>query len=87
MLKSRSGAEILVDQLLIHGVEDVFCVPGESFLAALDAMHDANVRITICRQEGGAGFMAEAVGKLTGKPGICFVTRGPGVTNASISVR
>ena len=86
MLKSRSGAEILVDQLLIHGVEDVFCVPGESFLAALDAMHDANVRITICRQEGGAGFMAEAVGKLTGKPGICFVTRGPGVTNASISM-
>ncbi len=80
---SRTGGEILVDQLLLHGVEHAFCVPGESYLAALDAFHDRNVKITVCRQEGGAAMMAEAVGKATGRPGICFVTRGPGATNAS----
>lgn len=80
---SRTGGQILVDQLLVHGARHVFCVPGESYLAALDAMHDANVAITVCRQEGGAAMAAEAQGKLTGKPGICFVTRGPGATNAS----
>jgi acetolactate synthase-1/2/3 large subunit len=79
----RNGGRILVDQLQVHGVSDVFCVPGESYLAALDAMYDSPIRVTICRQEGGAAMMAEAQGKLTGRPGICFVTRGPGATNAS----
>jgi acetolactate synthase I/II/III large subunit len=82
-LVSRIAAQILVDQLLIHGVEDIFCVPGESYLAVLDALHDADVRITVCRQECGASMAAEAVGKLTGRPGICMVTRGPGATNAA----
>ena len=80
---SRTGGEILVDQLIAHGTEHVFCVPGESYLAALDAFHDRNVTVTVCRAEGGAAMMAEAVGKATGRPGICFVTRGPGATNAS----
>ncbi len=80
---SRTGGEILVDQLIKHGVKQAFCVPGESYLAALDAFHDRNVDIVVCRQEGGAAMMAEAVGKATGRPGICFVTRGPGATNAS----
>ncbi len=80
---TRTGGRILVDQLLVHGVTHVFCVPGESFLAALDAFHDSPIKITICRQEGGACMMAEAHGKLTGRPGVCFVTRGPGATNAS----
>ena len=80
---SRSGGEILVDQLIAHGVEQVFCVPGESYLAALDAFHDRKFEVTVCRAEGGAAMMAEAVGKATGRPGICFVTRGPGATNAS----
>ena len=64
----------------IHGTDTAFCVPGESYLAVLDALYDARerVRLIVCRQEGGAAFMAEAYGKLTGKPGICFVTRGPG---------
>jgi acetolactate synthase-1/2/3 large subunit len=82
-MTARSGGEILVDQLMIHGVQDIFCVPGESYLAVLDALHDAKIRVTVCRQEGGAAMMAEAVGKLTGRPGIAFVTRGPGATNAS----
>jgi acetolactate synthase I/II/III large subunit len=82
----RTGGQILVDQLMIHGVTDVFCVPGESYLAVLDALHDAAIRITVCRQEGGAGMMAEAAGKLTGRPGICMVTRGPGATNASPAI-
>jgi acetolactate synthase-1/2/3 large subunit len=83
---SRTGGEILVDQLIAHGTEHVFCVPGESYLAALDAFHDRNVTVTVCRAEGGAAMMAEAVGKATGRPGICFVTRGPGATNASPGV-
>ena len=85
---ARSGGQILVDQLKIHGVDHAFCVPGESYLAVLDAMRDARnqIRLITCRQEGGAAFMAEAYGKLTGRPGICFVTRGPGATNASIGV-
>src|SRR6202790_5638886 len=82
----RTAAEILVDQLRIHGVRHVFCVPGESYLAVLDAFHDSDLAVTVCRQEGGAAMMAEAVGKLTGRPGICFVTRGPGATNASPGV-
>ncbi len=79
----RTGGRILVDQLLVHGVEHAFCVPGESYLAALDAFHDSPIHLTVCRHESGAAMMAEAHGKLTGQPGICFVTRGPGVTNAS----
>src|SRR5215510_4852898 len=80
---SRTAAEVLVDQLVIHGARQVFCVPGESYIAALDAMVERPVEVTVCRQESGACMMAEAVGKLTGRPGICFVTRGPGATNAS----
>ena len=80
----RTGGQILVDQLRIHGVERVFCVPGESYLAALDAFVDApEIHVVTARQEGGAAIMAEAHGKLTGAPGVCFVTRGPGATNAS----
>jgi acetolactate synthase-1/2/3 large subunit len=83
---SRSGGQILVDALKIHGVDIAFGVPGESFLDVLDALHDSAIRFIVNRQEGGAAFMAEACGKLTGRPGICFVTRGPGATNASIGV-
>jgi acetolactate synthase-1/2/3 large subunit len=86
--ESRSGGRILVDQLKIHGVDTAFCVPGESYLDVLNALYDAReqIRLIVCRQEGGAAFMSEAYGKLTGKPGICFVTRGPGATNSSIGV-
>ncbi len=85
---SRSGGRILVDQLKVHGVDTAFCVPGESYLDVLDALFDSRdkIRLIVCRQEGGAAFMSEAYGKLTGKPGICFVTRGPGATNSSIGV-
>jgi acetolactate synthase I/II/III large subunit len=79
----RTGGEILVDQLVIHGVRHAFCVPGESYIAALDGLYGSSIELTVCRQEGGASMMAEAVGKATGRPGICFVTRGPGATNAS----
>ena len=82
----RTGGQILIDQLVAQGVERVTCVPGESYLAALDAMHDSQIDVMICRAEGGAAMMAEAYGKLTGRPGICFVTRGPGATNASHGV-
>ena len=83
----RSGGQVLVDALRIHDVDTVFCVPGESYLAVIDALRDANsIRTIVCRQEGGAAFMAEAYGKLTGKPGILMVTRGPGACNASIGV-
>ena len=86
--KARTGGRILVDALRTHGVETVFCVPGESYLEVLDALHDVRdaIRLIVCRQDGGASYMAEAYGKATGKPGICFVTRGPGATNASIGV-
>ncbi|MEO7495215.1 MAG: thiamine pyrophosphate-binding protein [Massilia sp.] len=83
---SRSGGQILVDALKIHGVEIAFGVPGESFLDVLDALHESDIRFIVNRQEGGAAFMAEAHGKLTGRPGVCFVTRGPGATNAAIGV-
>jgi acetolactate synthase-1/2/3 large subunit len=83
---SRTGGQILVDALKIHGVETAFGVPGESYLDVLDALHESGIRFIINRQEGGAAFMAEAYGKMTGRPGICFVTRGPGATNASIGV-
>ncbi|HEV3183904.1 MAG TPA: thiamine pyrophosphate-binding protein [Xanthobacteraceae bacterium] len=79
----RTAAQALVDQLVANGVRHAFCVPGESYLAVLDAIADSEIALTVCRQEGGAAMMAEAVGKATGRPGICFVTRGPGATNAS----
>ena len=85
---ARSGAQILVDALKVHGVDMIFGVPGESYLAVLDSLHDARdqIKFVICRQEGGAANMADAYGKLTGRPGICFVTRGPGATNASLGI-
>src|SRR6266852_3752701 len=83
---TRTGGEILVDQLSIHGVRHVFCVPGESYLAALDAFVDNDIALTVCRHESTAAMAAEAIGKVTGRPGICFVTRGPGATNASPGV-
>jgi acetolactate synthase I/II/III large subunit len=83
---TRTGGEILIDQLAIHGVRHAFCVPGESYLAALDAFHDSEIALTVCRHESAAAIMAEAVGKVTGRPGICFVTRGPGATNASAGI-
>jgi acetolactate synthase-1/2/3 large subunit len=80
----RSGGQILVDSLVANGADMAFCVPGESYLTALDALHDApGIDLLTCRQEGGAAMMADAYGKLTGRPGLCFVTRGPGATNAS----
>jgi acetolactate synthase-1/2/3 large subunit len=84
----RTGARILVDQLRIHGVDTIFCVPGESYLATLDALYDTreDIKLVVCRQEGGAAYMADAYGKLTGRPGICMVTRGPGATNASLGI-
>lgn len=82
----RTGAQILVDCLDAQDVTRMFCVPGESYLAVLDALHGNRIQSVVCRQEGGAAMMAEAEGKLTGRPGICFVTRGPGATNASAGV-
>ncbi|MBA5778346.1 thiamine pyrophosphate-binding protein [Stappia sp. F7233] len=83
---AKTGGALLVEALERHGAERIFCVPGESYLAVLDALHDARIPVTVCRQEGGAAIMAEAWGKMTGKPGICMVTRGPGATNASAGV-
>ena len=82
----RHGGQILVDQLAIQGTERVFCVPGESFLAALDGLVESGIDVVNARHEGGAAMMAEADGKLTNRPGIAFVTRGPGATNASSGV-
>jgi acetolactate synthase-1/2/3 large subunit len=84
----RPAGHALVEALLAQGVNPCFGVPGESYLAVLDGFyqHREHIRFIACRQEGGATFMAEAQGKLTGRPGICFVTRGPGATNASIGV-
>ncbi|MEO8936115.1 MAG: thiamine pyrophosphate-binding protein, partial [Burkholderiaceae bacterium] len=88
MSNERSGARILVDQLLIHGVDHVFCVPGESYLPVLDALYDAQdrIRLVVNRHESGSAFMAEAAGKMTGRPGVAFVTRGPGACNAAIGL-
>jgi acetolactate synthase-1/2/3 large subunit len=83
---TRSGGQVLVDQLVLHGTELCFGVPGESYLAVLDALHDAPLRLIVTRHEGGAANMAEAYGKLTGRPGVCMVTRGPGATHASNGV-
>ncbi|HEX7045465.1 MAG TPA: thiamine pyrophosphate-binding protein [Burkholderiales bacterium] len=87
-LQARTGGQILVDQLKIHGVRHAFCVPGESYLAVLDALYDAraDIELVVARHDGAAAFMAGAYGKLTGQPGVCFVTRGPGAANASIGV-
>jgi acetolactate synthase-1/2/3 large subunit len=82
----RSGGQILVDQLVAQGVERLYCVPGESYLAVLDALADAPIEMTVCRQEAGAAIMALTDGRLTGRPGVCFVTRGPGATNAAHGV-
>jgi acetolactate synthase-1/2/3 large subunit len=83
----RRAADLLVDCLAAHGVDRVFCVPGESYLAALDALHDSNaIETVVCRHESGAGLMGVGDAKLTGRPGVAFVSRGPGATNASIAV-
>ena len=83
-----NGGHLLVEGLVSHGVNTAFAVPGESYLEVLDALYEKSdqIRLVGCRQEGGAAYMAEAYGRLTGQPGICFVTRGPGATNASIGV-
>jgi acetolactate synthase-1/2/3 large subunit len=87
MTAKRTGGRILVDNLLAQGCDRIFHVPGESFLAVLDALHDTpQIDVVTCRQEGGVGFMACADGAMTGRPGVAFVTRGPGATNASIGV-
>lgn len=82
ILTAKTGGQLVVEQLAAQDVKHVFCVPGESFLAVLDALVDSNIEVTVCRQEGGATMMADAHGKLTGHPGICMVTRGPGASNA-----
>jgi acetolactate synthase-1/2/3 large subunit len=84
----RGGGRVLVDQLRLHGADTAFCVPGESFLEVLDALHDVpgEVRLVVCRQEGGAAAMAGAYGRVTGRPGVCLVSRAPGATNASSGV-
>ena len=86
-LRARHGGQILVDQLAIQGCDTVFCVPGESYLAALDGLHAHNqIQTVVCRQEGGATMMADAYGKMTGDVGVAFVTRGPGAANAASGV-
>ncbi|TPL48528.1 thiamine pyrophosphate-binding protein [Mesorhizobium sp. B2-4-4] len=82
----KTGGQLIVDALEANGTDRIFCVPGESYLAVLDALHDSAIRTIVCRQEGGAAMMADCQGRLTGKPGICFVTRGPGATNASAGI-
>ena len=86
--KARPAGHVLVEALLAQGVDTCFGVPGESYLAVLDGLHEHRdrIRFIACRQEGGAAFMAEAQGKLTGRPGVCFVTRGPGASNAAIGL-
>ena len=84
----RIGGKILAEGLKLQGVETIFAVPGESYLALLDGLYDIkdSIRLITCRHEGGAANMAEAYGKLTGNPGVCLVKRGPGATNASIGL-
>lgn len=82
----KTGGQLLIECLETQGVDRVFCVPGESYLAVLDALHDSSIKTVVARQEGGAAMMAEADGKMTGRPGICFVTRGPGATNATSGI-
>lgn len=82
----RSGGQLIVDALRAHGADRVFCVPGESYLDVLDALYDSEISTVVCRHEGGAAYMAEAQGKLSGRPGIVMVTRGPGAANAFVGV-
>jgi acetolactate synthase-1/2/3 large subunit len=82
----KTGGQLIVEALEANAVDRLYCVPGESYLAVLDALYDSKVETIICRQEGGAAMMADCHGRLTGRPGICFVTRGPGATNASAGV-
>ena len=83
----RTGGKLLADQLVVHGCEVAFCVPGESYLPLLDGLYDhRTVRLVTCRHEASAANAAEAVGKLTGRPGVCMVTRGPGATHAAVGV-
>ena len=87
MTVGRTAARVFADQLVIHGATRVFGVPGESYLDLLDAIYDTpSLEFVTCRNEGGAAMMADAYGKLTGQPGVCAVTRGPGATNASSGV-
>ena len=79
----KTGGQLIVEALKANGVKRVSCVPGESYLAVLDALYDSGIETIVCRQEGGAAMMADCWGRLTGEPGICMVTRGPGATNAS----
>ena len=83
---SREGGKLLADQLALHGTEVAFCVPGESYLALLDGLYESSIRLITCRHEASAANMAEAYGKLTGRPGVCMVTRGPGATHAAVGV-
>src|ERR1700728_4174470 len=86
-VQPRSGGRILAEALRVHGTDRVFCVPGESYLDVLDALYDMpDIQLVVAKHEGAAANMAEADGKLTGRPGICFVTRGPGATHASVGV-
>ena len=82
----RHGGKLLADQLVVHGTDVAFCVPGESYIALLDGLYGAPIRLIACRHEAGAANMAEAYGKLTGRPGVCMVTRGPGATHAAVGV-
>jgi len=87
MTRTRSGGHLLIEALRAQGTDHVFCVPGESFLVALDGLHeDQSIRTVVCRQEGGAAMMADAYGKLTHRPGVCFVSRGPGASNAASGI-
>ena len=88
LFPAQPAGHLLVDCLIAQGVSHAFGVPGESYLAVLDGLYARadRIRFITCRQEGGAAFMAEAHGKLTGRPGVCMVTRGPGATNACIGV-
>ena len=87
-MTTRHGGRVLVDQLVLHGTDMAFTVPGESFLAVLDGFYDVQdrARLIVCRHEAGAANMAEAYGKLTNRPGIAFVTRGPGAAQAAVGV-
>jgi acetolactate synthase I/II/III large subunit len=83
---TRTAARILVDQLLVHGVDTAYCVPGESYIDVLDAIGDSPIRLITARHEAAAANMAEAYGKLTGRPGVCLVTRAPGATHAAVGI-
>lgn len=87
-MSERSGGQLVVDQLTKEGVQNVFCVPGESYLQVLDALHDSPIQLVVCRHEGGAGYMADAHARITNSTGVFMVTRGPGAANAmSQSIR